>query len=93
MLREIDPPFPEIAELAGLTHLHVVCHEEEAFSLENFHNLKELTFKNAAVLQQQLVISSSANITQLSVGSRLVRSRHVKHPHIIFPPHKSDHLR
>jgi len=83
------PSFPEIAGLAELIHLHVACHEEEAVSLASLHNLKELNLINAAPLQE-LVISSAAEMTKLSVDCCLVRSGHIIHQQVIFLPHKSD---
>jgi hypothetical protein len=69
--------------MAELTHLHVICYEVEADAFESLHNLKELTFKNSISLQE-LVISSHAEMTKLSVDCRLqpVRSKsHEKHPY------------
>jgi len=69
------PTFPKIAELVGLTHLHLACCEEEAISLESLHNLRELALTNFTLLQE-LVVSSAAEMTKLSVQCGMVRSTH-----------------
>jgi len=72
----IYPPFPENAKMAGLTRLYVACHDAKAVSLESLHNLKDFTYKNSALLKE-VVISSAAELTKLSLQCRLrlVRSR------------------
>jgi hypothetical protein len=62
--------------MAELTHLHVTCEEVDAF--KSLHNLRELTFKNYVSLQE-LVISSHAEMTKLSVDCRLYPVRPKSH--------------
>jgi hypothetical protein len=77
----VYPPFFVIVKMAGLTRLHVACQEEEAVSLKSLHDLKELTYKNSALLLGP-VIFGAAELTKLTMDLYIqrVRSRHhVKH--------------
>jgi hypothetical protein len=77
MLWHSPPQFPELAEMAGLTQLHVACHElhardeQKAVLLDSLRNLKELTLKNLGHTKE-IIISSAAEMTKLSVESPLV---------------------
>jgi len=84
---EYLPPFPLIDQMVGLTYLRMIYpHWKYPVSLESLHNLKEYVLYESELLPE-IVISSAAELTKLSVKCRLrkVFSRHhVKHPQVII---------